>query len=409
MTHLGALAEKHGTRVFYFSQDSVAPKTVLKLARAIRDEGLPWRWGTDMRPERYLTPERCAELAEGGALAMALGVESAAPRVLGLIDKGIPVEDVRAAIEHLADAGVAVEAMCFADFPTESYREALATVRFLEELRGRISLFICGEFDLTHGALVAQRPQEFGIREARGLAALEEPPAPLARWPILTVGASIVVLAGEPILDPARPGAAVATARLERERSAAGRAPLLVAIEAGAPWSAAAAVMDAAAAAGWPEATLVFDAKSAVAPPPASSIHDRLAPADATRRASTLTAAAAPLPSQVFADCRAALDLLSSAASLPESEKLKTLALDLPRRLETCGCQADLAAVRALAWAWFGRFDGPPKRGVKVRLAARDDAAALTVSAAPATSWSEAHRAVLEAARQDRALRFESK
>jgi hypothetical protein len=96
---------------------------------------------------------------------MALGVESAAPRVIQLIDKGIPVETVRGAIKSLAGAGVAVEAMCFTDFPTETYREALATVKFLHELHDEISLFICGEFDLTHGALVAQEPADFGIRE----------------------------------------------------------------------------------------------------------------------------------------------------------------------------------------------------------------------------------------------------
>ena len=165
LEHLRGLAARHGVRHFYFSQDSVAPKTVLKLARAIRDEGLPWKWATDMRPEKVLTPERCQELADGGAVAMAYGVESAAPRVLSLIDKGIPVETVKAAIQNLAGAGVAVEAMCFTDFPTESYREALATVKLLDELHDAVSLFIAGEFDLTHGALIAQRPQDFGISE----------------------------------------------------------------------------------------------------------------------------------------------------------------------------------------------------------------------------------------------------
>jgi hypothetical protein len=138
---------------------------VLKLARAVRAADEPWRWGTDMRPERYLTAERFRELAEGGALAMALGVESAAPRVARLIDKGVAVPDVRAAIEHLAAAGVAVEAMAFTDFPTESGAEALATLRFLDDLHGRLALFICGEFELTHGAPVAARPVDFGLRD----------------------------------------------------------------------------------------------------------------------------------------------------------------------------------------------------------------------------------------------------
>jgi radical SAM family protein len=165
MGHLEALAARHGVRVFYFSQDSVSPRAIAKIAGAIRDQGRPWRWATDMRPERSLTVDKCRDLAEGGGLAVALGVESAAPRVLKLIDKGLPVAAVRDAIGHLHAAGMAVEAMCFTDFPTETHAEAMATVRFLDELRDELALFICGEFDLTHGALVAQRPQDFGIAE----------------------------------------------------------------------------------------------------------------------------------------------------------------------------------------------------------------------------------------------------
>jgi len=135
------------------------------VARAVKERGLTFRWSTDMRPERSLTPSLCAELREGGALSMALGVESASPRVLELIDKGVPVQTVKTAIENLSGADIGVEAMCFSDFPTETYKEALATVNFVEGLRPHISLFICGEFDLTKGSLVAQNTGDFGIAE----------------------------------------------------------------------------------------------------------------------------------------------------------------------------------------------------------------------------------------------------
>jgi|CXWL01.1.fsa_nt_gi hypothetical protein len=170
MAHLGELAARHQVSRFYFSQDSVSPKTALRLAHAIREAGQPWTWATDMRPEKSLTAERCAELRAGGNIAMAYGVESAAPRVLKLIDKGVPVDTVETAIRNLAGAGVAVEAMCFTDFPTETAREALATIELLRRLREHVALFICGEFDLTHGALVAQRPSDFGIAETWQLA-----------------------------------------------------------------------------------------------------------------------------------------------------------------------------------------------------------------------------------------------
>ena len=164
-TILTALAEKYGTRTFYLSQDSVAPKTLLKIAQEISRRGLDLKWATDLKPEKYLTAERARALYAGGGIACALGVESANPRVLSMIDKGAPVATVRETISHLSDAGLAVEAMCFTDFPTETYAEAMDTLRFLEQLRDEVALYIVGEFDLTHGALVAQEPARFGIRE----------------------------------------------------------------------------------------------------------------------------------------------------------------------------------------------------------------------------------------------------
>jgi radical SAM superfamily enzyme YgiQ (UPF0313 family) len=163
--HLAAMQQKYGTKYFYLSQDSVAPKTLLHIAQEISRRGLDLKWATDLKPEKYLTAERARALREGGGVACALGVESANPRVLSLIDKGAPVSTVRDTISHLSEAGLAVEAMCFTDFPTETYAEAMDTLRFLEELHEEVALYIVGEFDLTHGALVAQKPEDFGLRE----------------------------------------------------------------------------------------------------------------------------------------------------------------------------------------------------------------------------------------------------
>lgn len=165
VAHLEQLRARHGTRRFYFSQDSVAPKTLLKLANGLIEAKLDLRWGTDLKPEKYLTAERAKVLADAGAIACALGVESGDDRVLSLIDKGPPVAVVSDVIDNLASAGVAPEAMCFTDFPTESRDEALATIGFLRDKQDRLGLFIVGEFGLTHGSLVAQDPEAFGLRE----------------------------------------------------------------------------------------------------------------------------------------------------------------------------------------------------------------------------------------------------
>ncbi|MDB4994126.1 MAG: yliB [Myxococcaceae bacterium] len=167
---LRALKEKHGTRYFYLSQDSVAPKTIVKIAQAMIDEAIDIRWATDLKPEKYLTTERAETLRKGGAVACALGVESGSQRVLDLIDKGAPVEVVADVVDRLSAAGIAAEAMCFTEFPTETHAEALSTLEFIDERRDRLAVYIVGEFGLTHGSLVAQEPSRFGISETWELA-----------------------------------------------------------------------------------------------------------------------------------------------------------------------------------------------------------------------------------------------
>lgn len=169
LDHLGALQREYGARVFYFSQDVLSPRLALAIARGVEERGLRVRWGSDMRPEKALTPERCRTLAAGGALQLALGVESASPRVLELIDKGVGVGDVRRVIVNLAGAGIAVEAMCFSDFPTETVREAKQTLQLVGDLREHLALFILGRFHLTHGTLVAKRPEKFGLAGVWGV------------------------------------------------------------------------------------------------------------------------------------------------------------------------------------------------------------------------------------------------
>ena len=67
------------------------------------------------------------------------------------------------AVHNLATAGIAVEAMCFTDFPTETRPEAQATLAWIRALRSEIALFICGRFGLSHGSRVAAEPDAFGI------------------------------------------------------------------------------------------------------------------------------------------------------------------------------------------------------------------------------------------------------
>jgi anaerobic magnesium-protoporphyrin IX monomethyl ester cyclase len=165
VNHLNWMAGQYNCRIFYLSQDTIIPATARRLAQAAGESKSVWRWACDMRPEASLTPACCRQLAQGGLLSLALGVESGSKRVLGLINKGIGRSDIRSAIESLSRAGIAVEWMCFTHFPTETYSEALDTLHFIEEHHHQIALFTCGNFSLVHGSAVAAHPESYGIGE----------------------------------------------------------------------------------------------------------------------------------------------------------------------------------------------------------------------------------------------------
>ena len=96
---------------------------------------------------------------------MALGIESASPRILKLINKGVSVDTMKTAVRNLASAGIAVETMCFNNFPTETLDDAMATMGFIKASKKFIALFINGRFGLSHGSRVALFPHQYGINK----------------------------------------------------------------------------------------------------------------------------------------------------------------------------------------------------------------------------------------------------
>jgi len=161
--HLNRMAEKHNGRIFFFSQDTLRPATARRLASAVNDSQASWRWACDIRAEATLTPECCRDLAKGGALSFAVGIESGSERILKSINKGISRSVMQAAAINLAAAGIAVEWMCFTSFPGETVFQALETLRFIEKQGENIALFTCGNFSLAPGAKVACHPRDYGI------------------------------------------------------------------------------------------------------------------------------------------------------------------------------------------------------------------------------------------------------
>lgn len=155
------------TRFVYFSVDVLAPATLLKLAQRLVEEEIRIYWSAEIRLEQYWSVERCQLLRDSGCVCISVGFESGNQRILDLIRKGTRPAQVQETMRNFWQAGIGVQIMGFTHFPSETLAEAMESVQFLAENREYWTFGSLGQFVLTPGALVAQRPAEFGIEAVR--------------------------------------------------------------------------------------------------------------------------------------------------------------------------------------------------------------------------------------------------
>ncbi|MFI6763102.1 B12-binding domain-containing radical SAM protein [Micromonospora sp. NPDC050417] len=151
-------------KFIYFSVDVLAPATILKFAERVVESGLDFRWGAEIRLEKYWSVERCRTLKRSGCVSVSVGFESANQRILNLINKGTTPAQVSQTIDAMTQAGIGVQMMGFTGFPSETAAEAMESINFLREHRDRWTFGGLGTFMLTAGAIVAKDPERFGLR-----------------------------------------------------------------------------------------------------------------------------------------------------------------------------------------------------------------------------------------------------
>lgn len=154
-------------RFIYFSVDTISPRYLASLAKRIIANGLDIRWGAEIRLDLPLQHDFYKLLRESGCVAMSVGFESASQRILDLMDKGTQINHMLANIREMAKAGIGVQIMGFTGFPTETFDEAIESIKILNEISDSWVFGTLGQFQLTAGAFVAKNPKKFGIKNLR--------------------------------------------------------------------------------------------------------------------------------------------------------------------------------------------------------------------------------------------------
>ena len=162
---LRALRDRYGVHDFYLLDNLVngAEQHLDELLDGLLDAGLDIRWCDCARPAG-LERERLQRLRRAGCVELTFGVDTASPRLLGLMRKGFTVQEAEHTVRLAAEQGIAPVVNLIVGFPHETEQDFLDTVAFVERTRPFVRQFCAMAFNYTAGSPLFNEPARFGLR-----------------------------------------------------------------------------------------------------------------------------------------------------------------------------------------------------------------------------------------------------
>jgi hypothetical protein len=164
-----AMVAETGQSGFHFVDEAAPPAGLRALARRLIARGVVITWWTNIRFEKTFTPDLAELLARSGCVAVSGGLEVASNRLLGLIKKGVTVEQVARVTRAFTEAGIMVHAYLMYGFPTETTQETVDSLELVRQLFAAECLQsgFWHRFAATRHSPVGESPELFGIRLLR--------------------------------------------------------------------------------------------------------------------------------------------------------------------------------------------------------------------------------------------------
>jgi len=160
------LVAQTGHSGFHLVDEAAPPRLLRDLALELLRRRLTVSFWGNIRFERAFTPDLCRLLAAAGLIMVTGGLEVASDRLLGLMDKGIDVDQAARAAWAFRQAGVRVHAYLMYGFPTETAQETVDAWEIVRQLfaAGALDSAFWHRFVLTRHSPVAADPGRFQVR-----------------------------------------------------------------------------------------------------------------------------------------------------------------------------------------------------------------------------------------------------
>lgn len=160
------LAGETGSRGFHFVDEAAPPAILKALSEELIRRGSDFEWWGNIRFDKAFTPELTKLMKQAGCIAVTGGLEVASPRVLGMINKGVTLEQVAKVTRAFHAAGVFVHAYLMYGFPTQTAQETVDSLEVVRQLFQAECLQsgFWHRFSATVHSPVGKDPEKFGIR-----------------------------------------------------------------------------------------------------------------------------------------------------------------------------------------------------------------------------------------------------
>ncbi len=161
-----ALVAETGQSGFHFVDEAAPPAALKALAERLIARSVTITWWGNIRFEKTFTPELAQLLARSGCIAVSGGLEVASDRLLGLIQKGVTVEQVARVTRAFADANILVHAYLMYGFPSETVQETVDSLERVRQLfeAGCVQSAFWHRFAATAHSPIGKQPELYGIR-----------------------------------------------------------------------------------------------------------------------------------------------------------------------------------------------------------------------------------------------------
>ena len=158
-----SLRDRYGIRHFEFIDECIDPRYLSSMCDAFIEADLDIRWFCNARTEPGFTPALLEKMSQAGATMILWGIESASPRLLHLMRKGVSAEGRLSLLRCSAEAGIWNFAYIFFGFPSETKEEAEATIDLICENTDSIHSYGRSVFTLGKHSPLILAPERYGI------------------------------------------------------------------------------------------------------------------------------------------------------------------------------------------------------------------------------------------------------